>query len=507
MTICQTLWTHKKNLLEDPFGWVSPQHHLMAWALSSLQLNKFYKELELYTDKHGAAILSDTLDLPYKKIITDYDNLDCAPDLWAYPKLLTYARQEKPFIHVDGDVVLWKPFRKKLLTSPLIAQNPETGTAYYNNLFSPYRSDAFFYPEYLRTDLYTTHVNAYNAGILGGTNLSFFRTYFSEAATIIKRNTANPLNTNFNIIFEQVLFYSLSKKMNLEVNCYFEKQFPDNGYGIADVANFAMLPRINYLHFIGPHKRNQNICNQVCDLLYHHYPETFLKITALFRKTHYYFPNKIQEIANRPPSKKNGPVAFTKTVQLLNAITGKINTLSSKDLKKAVARSKNSLLKSLYRYECTLKRVILQFNKIDAALLHKQEAASISGMLFFTLPESRKQAALVYTNPFLEIIDGCYDWTSIQITGNTIQFRSSYEKDIITAIVPGLFFKGHRTFVLDELCANMVLLASQGCSFSTLVDKISQAFPDAGNDPGSVKKLLELKLEILVTNKIIYLSL
>jgi hypothetical protein len=42
MVICQTLWVNDNNLLEDSFGWLSPEHHLMGWALSALKLKKFY---------------------------------------------------------------------------------------------------------------------------------------------------------------------------------------------------------------------------------------------------------------------------------------------------------------------------------------------------------------------------------------------------------------------------------------------------------------------------------
>ncbi len=50
MLICQTLWTNKKSLLEYDFGWLSPQHHLMGWALSSIKLAQHYKAIHLYTD-------------------------------------------------------------------------------------------------------------------------------------------------------------------------------------------------------------------------------------------------------------------------------------------------------------------------------------------------------------------------------------------------------------------------------------------------------------------------
>ncbi|WP_460686482.1 DUF6734 family protein [Niabella aquatica] len=53
MVVCQTLWTSNNDLLKDSFGWQSPQHHLMAWALSCTKLKELYPEVNLHTDKTG----------------------------------------------------------------------------------------------------------------------------------------------------------------------------------------------------------------------------------------------------------------------------------------------------------------------------------------------------------------------------------------------------------------------------------------------------------------------
>ena len=40
MRIVQTFWTDRQSLLENSFGWINPQFHLMSWALSCLSLRK-----------------------------------------------------------------------------------------------------------------------------------------------------------------------------------------------------------------------------------------------------------------------------------------------------------------------------------------------------------------------------------------------------------------------------------------------------------------------------------
>ena len=130
MKICQTLWTCHKDLLSDSFGWLSPQHHLMAWAYSCLKLKELYPDVEFYTDSHGAEILIDTLQLPYSNYHINYDDLRYNPSLWALPKVLTYGKQQRPFIHVDGDVFVFETFNNELTDARLIAQNQEISTSY-----------------------------------------------------------------------------------------------------------------------------------------------------------------------------------------------------------------------------------------------------------------------------------------------------------------------------------------------------------------------------------------
>ena len=90
----------------DSFGWATPQYHLMGWALSALKLSQHYKTLHLHTDKQGKEMLLDRIGLPYSNGFVDYEDLTCTPSLWAFPKLLTYAKQDRSFLHLDGYVIV-----------------------------------------------------------------------------------------------------------------------------------------------------------------------------------------------------------------------------------------------------------------------------------------------------------------------------------------------------------------------------------------------------------------
>jgi len=117
MNFIQTLYiTASKDPLKDPCGWISPEFHLMGWALSCLQLQKFYGTISLFANSPAARLLIDELQLPYSRVHLTHDKLQLIhPDLWTLSKIYTHSFQEQPFLHVDGDIFLFKPFDSGLL--------------------------------------------------------------------------------------------------------------------------------------------------------------------------------------------------------------------------------------------------------------------------------------------------------------------------------------------------------------------------------------------------------
>src|SRR5579859_1820148 len=191
MNMVQTCWScHKKDMMQDGFGWLSPAYNLMSWALSCLQLRKYYSRLELHTDSHAARMLIDKLQLPYTEAHCDLDGLEgYDPQLWALSKIHTYSVQEAPFLHIDGDVFIWKPLDQDLLKRGLIAQNEEADTAYYSNVISHLRTCLSFFPEEMASGTDAgAPVRSYNAGIIGGSDLPFFREYCRKAFEFVDKN-------------------------------------------------------------------------------------------------------------------------------------------------------------------------------------------------------------------------------------------------------------------------------------------------------------------------------
>ncbi|PVD49624.1 hypothetical protein DC498_24130 [Terrimonas sp.] len=506
MRFCQTLWTSDKDLLKDNFGWLSPQHHIMAWALSCLKLKKYYPVVNFYTDKKGVEIFKDHLALPYTNFFDDYSNIDLRADLWALPKLLTYAKQDQPFLHVDGDVFIWQPLKNNLLSSNLIAQNLEKGTGYYSSTLRPLAEQLQYFPSYLKKNLFSHNMKAYNAGILGGADIQFFKKYVAIAEKFLKKNNVANLKGNFNIIFEQLFFFSIAAQENKKVACLFEKTFDDNGYGVEDVASFPTVDKSGYLHLIGHFKRTENICEWVARHLYIEAPMIYLKIVALFREQHFFYHSKIKDVHNLPGRGNRISFQFKKTMNLIKELTPKVTPISKSQLTTYIESSKNLLLKELFKYEQKLSRICSKFNKLNSSDLKEVEIKSVHSIHFASRKIEDKEHFRFKRNPNLEIIYSTFDWTSMNAASEGYVFmRLSKMKDIVIAIVPELFFNGYREVILDQICENIIVLHDEDISYGQLLKKMFALFPPSEEKTGyeAFCKLIELKTTYLIQNKIL----
>lgn len=295
MKFVQTLYiTEQTNPYNQSFGWFLPVYHFMGWALSSLQLNKLYKNVELYANTPAAKLLIDVLNLPYKKVYTNHDKFNLSHvNLWALSKIYTYSLQEKPFLHLDGDVFLFKKFNKKLLESQLIAQNPEITTEYSIAVQKELNSKFAYFPECVKKDIEkASPLNSINAGILGGYDIAFFKNFTKKAFDYVKHNeeSLSSINTeHFNVYFEQHLFSALAKEKNIQINFLLPDTIKDNEYKHLD--EFHKTPCIKpYLHLLSHYKKDEYTCIQMAATLRRLYPEYYYKIILLCRKKGMIYP-------------------------------------------------------------------------------------------------------------------------------------------------------------------------------------------------------------------------
>lgn len=289
MKFLQTFWTgpssaDKSNLIGMKGGWLSCEYHWMSWALSCLQAKNLFGEINLVTDKKGKEILVDLLQLPYSQVTTQLEQVldDYPSSVWALAKLYTYSMQTGAFLHLDGDVFLWKKPGDEWLSSVLVAQNLDKNLGLYRDTLNEINNQFTYIPSALRKENYEHRdIYASNAGLLGGNHPDFFKTYCRLAFDFIDKNKddLNKLNTgNLNFIFEQYLFCQLAAEANIPVNYY--KGMVDSPV-FKDYIRFEAFPHEAMAHPVGGFKKYQHVCDHVAKKLRKDYPDYYYRIIEL----------------------------------------------------------------------------------------------------------------------------------------------------------------------------------------------------------------------------------
>jgi hypothetical protein len=181
-----------------PFGagkgwrWRDPIHHLLAWGLSLRLARAHYPETVLVTDSEGKALLVDRLGLDFGHVSTELDRLPGdRRDLWMLGKLVAYSLQDRPFVHLDADVFLWRPLPPRLAAAPVLAQHPENhgagqwcGPRVIEDAFGRAGLRVPAELEWARSQS-TRRYREANCGILGGTSASFISYYAKLALDLV----------------------------------------------------------------------------------------------------------------------------------------------------------------------------------------------------------------------------------------------------------------------------------------------------------------------------------
>lgn len=523
MKIIQSFWScNQTDLCQQKSGWLSSEYNLMSWALSCLQLKKYYGDVSLYADSTVAKLLIETLKLPYSSVICELDSLNrYHPKLWALPKIYAYSKQEKPFLHVDGDVFIWGRFDECFLLGGLIAQNMEISTDYYEGVMISLESKLeYFPPEILNERGIKNTIYAYNAGIMGGHDIEFFQNYTSKAFEFVNRNASRFSSINvssFNIFFEQYLFYCLAKQGSKQVNLLFDEIIGDNRYkGLSD---FSEVPYSRqYLHLLGNYKTNQLVCDQLASQLRFEYPEYYYRIISLFKekkiplfKDYYWFESDFSEnsLLTKHPSLEKSfttrAVDFTNESLLESNPTLEISggeVLFNSILANAGISSTERAsiqLRDLKLLESTINKVVKEkfsFISRNYLLARDIHATQYSAYVF-------GEAVSIYdrvlvASSLLETIETQFEWTILENYVGSVHidiFESLVNAEPTThytIVIPECHQIGYAISGIDQIDCLILETLKEPKTVEKLFDEIKAAFDadDLANSSKEFEKLI-----------------
>jgi hypothetical protein len=276
----RAVWSFWSKPLRAGRGWRwrQPVHHLLAWGLSVRLAREHYPETVLITDSPGKALLVSKLGLAFTHVSTELDRLrEEHPGWWSLGKLVAYSVQDKPFVHLDTDVFLWRSLPGRITSAPVLAQHPEhhhvadkwCGPRTVEGAFAQAGLTLPDEWKWSRSQPVRRFREA-NCGILGGTNFAFIN-YYARLALDLVLSPQNscawasiPDKDKLNTTIEQFLLvacaeFHRSNPVSPHRGVHIKYLFPST----AEAFDAVQASRLGYTHLLGEAKQDVQISRRL----------------------------------------------------------------------------------------------------------------------------------------------------------------------------------------------------------------------------------------------------
>jgi len=266
-----SFWNTSDDALKRATNWANPKFHLYSWVLAVNKASKYFDEVELVTDSTSLSIFQK-LNLPFTNIRTDLDELKSYPkSLWALGKIKAYQIQDKPFIHIDNDFILFNPLPDWFLKSPISFQNVEDGNWFedsYRGQFENIRKNGRLPYGWGACE------KAYNFGIYVCNDMNYNRRYTDAAFELVDKNIAlieqSGVAGLYCVLFEQYMGATVAETMDIKASFltdpFNKKEQGDNGW----------------VHIWGG-KKNDQWFENIEKIVKNNYPEQFRIVNDLVK--------------------------------------------------------------------------------------------------------------------------------------------------------------------------------------------------------------------------------
>jgi hypothetical protein len=294
MTIDRAVWSFWSRPFDGQTHgrWGSDRFHLLTWALSFWTVRALFRSTTLVTDDAGAALLIDQLGLPFDSISTSLEGLaGCDERWWILGKLQAYHEQERPFLHVDNDVFLWRRLPEALLTCDLVGQNPE---------YAPTSDATFYKPSAFTADVaagsgllppeWHAYLRAGGAtavctGIFGGCDNEAISQYAERAMWTIQRDENDVVWAGLDVgLREQVLleqYYLAAYWADVGNDIGHRPEMKYLFSSLEEAYDPAACRRLGFTHLIAHAKRSPALEQLVADRLRSDYPAAYQRVDAV----------------------------------------------------------------------------------------------------------------------------------------------------------------------------------------------------------------------------------
>jgi hypothetical protein len=186
-----SLWKRPVDYGLIRYGYNSIFDMACSYVLAIEKARQFYPEIHLVTDDSGKNLLVSLLKIPFDAVTTELNDLvNLSPMHWAMPKIIAMKIQEKPFIYLEGNIILWKDIPEELKKMDMVFQNPEP-----SDLFDLYYH-SIIKNNFMNVPAKPKSIDGFEIGMAFNTSLSLINNlelsgYWAEAAIDYVNNSEN----------------------------------------------------------------------------------------------------------------------------------------------------------------------------------------------------------------------------------------------------------------------------------------------------------------------------
>mgnify|MGYP001228276600 CR=1 FL=1 len=261
-----------------------------TYLLSLLLVKRLGYSMELYCDELTFEYYNK---LPYDKFnIVDFDSDGISSKFWIWGKIKTHLMMNEPYIHIDGDVLLFKDVigNKFDNTYSVIVQSveddktiPNSFNDLYRNGYKPFENIYINYGKY--------DYVAYNCGVVGFNDIKFKNEYANNVKNVLYYLSNNSdfdhnrqkYNGMF-LIAEQSLLYYMTKEKNIKVFEIIPYELIKNNNYSFDYWYSDLPKQIGYCHLLGYSKYKLSNINKIKLIIKNNFPEYYSIVTDFEKK-------------------------------------------------------------------------------------------------------------------------------------------------------------------------------------------------------------------------------
>lgn len=298
--------------------------------------------------------------------------------------------------------------------------------------------------------------------------------------------------SDFNVVFEQYLFYCLIQEHQKAVDCLFNETVYDLSYkGFAD---FSEVPFNRwYLHLLGFYKKNLQVCDQMAAYMRLHYPEYYYRILLLFDNTEdglmrrYYWLNEFENVNSlinmhhRLADEFKLDSEFFKDDAKVRTFVNEKNICFRHQLLNQTTKLSDEFVNDFDFFERELWRIVNEkFSQISYKSLWSRDIISAGYTEYIFENERTTLDKVIVADKNTRQISCKFNWLQLLLEEGIINFQSSEQnpEGFQMLVIPECDETGYSLDTLDNLDCLLLSALSRPLKIQDLLNELETFFEE-----------------------------